>query len=922
MCIRDSYYSALAQAYTRNEEFTKAVAAARKALEISGKSLEAQIVLANALGFPLVQRRMRGEDKSLSLSGDERSLIREAITLSESAAEILRSQARHFQLGEVITNLAAFYELLGDDEKAGEAAKEAARFAPNSATTLTNLWVAQMRNGKYADAYHTAGQLMQAGDMVKGKLRQLESLLMNSEAERLLQACDNKDELSIELRKDPRFFEIKANAFFQMHQSDSAFATIEDGLNVFPDDARLIMARACFLEELGQLHAAEQDLERAEKHTSPGDVLPVAGHAAMFFFRQKQWARAAQRFVKVGADSIHSPLLGYYLTCLHNAGDYSQCFRLATEAIAARRTFDALLYELAARSAYNSDDLTAAAKYLDQLVRRNVGQILEHHNMLAQVYLRLDELGKAYDILKKAHAQNPRDVNILIGLSFVETLRRQHKEAVRHALEAVKTAPDDVRAHLAVLRTGLDCPDDFKADEEQRKAFATSLQFLQKHPSGYIKAVPFEKDLKSFIAMVKARSAQARQVEKLVREKNLPMAFLAHQLNLSPFEAWRGLVSHSNLHVHIAYGTTEEQTRELDNALRANAVCVDVFALLTLRLLNRLDLLPKLIPKILAHTATLESIAEGIHEVETGKPALSIAYHEGQLVRSEITPEQFEPWLSFLQDIRIFLKSPVVELASLAPTTSLSQDMLQAKEILGSASYEPILLAHARNVTFYGDDAPMRSLAWTEQHVPTFCTQALLRVAREKGFLTDSEYEDCVIKLLRHNYYFVSESAGTLLRLAQTDNFEVTDLSRRLLSRATQPGIDQTASIRILSEFFLLLWRSDFSKAVSPRDEWLDLCLEMLLKANLQEKLFVQFLTFLGIGALYHPYMFGGSTHWIIHSRRLSHFEKSLFYAIAQQVILQMSSLVAQEFPWSKMLQHQWLQLRRVNRMLQHNGWI
>ena len=918
----NGYFSALAQAYIRNEEFAKAAAAARKALEIDGKSLEAQIVLANSLGFPLAQRRMLGEERSLSLTGEERSLILEAIKLSETAAKTLRNQDRHFQLGELLTNLSAFYELVGDGEKAAEAAKEAAGFAPNSASTLTNLWAAQMRSGKYADAYHTAGHLMQVGEMLKGKLRQLEALLMNSEAERLLQECDDKNELTAELHKDPKFFELRANAFFQMHQSDLAFATIKDSLTDFPDDARLIAARAFFLEELGQVHAAQEDLERAEKCSSSRNRLLIVAHVAMFFYRQKQWAQAADRFVKVGADSIHSPLLGYYLTCLHNAGSYSQCFSLATEAIAVRPTFDAPLYELAARSAYNSDDLTAAENYLNHLVRRNTGEILEHQKMLAQVYLRLDEPGKAYDILKKAHAQHPKDVNILIGLSFVETLRKEHKEAVGHANEAVKTAPNDVRSHLAIFRTGLDCSDDFKFDEEQKKAFNASLQFLQEHPSGYIKAIPFEKDLKSIIAMVKARSDYGRQIEKLVRERNLPMAFLAQQLNLSPFQAWMGLVGHSNLHVHMAYGTTEEQTREVDDALRAKAVCVDEFALLTLRLLNRLDLLPKLFPKILAHTATLESVASDIREMEAGKPALSIRYHEGRLVRSEITPEQLKPWLTFLQDIRNFLKSQAAELASLDPTTSLSEDMRQAKELLGPVAYEPILVAHARKVAFYGDDAPMRSLALTAHHIPTFCTQALLRIAREKCLLTDSEYEDCIIKLLRHNYHFVSESAETLIRLAQTENFEITGLSRQLLSRATQPGIDQTASIRILSEFFFLAWRSDFSRAVSPRDHWLELCLGVLLKANQPEKLFPQFLTFLGIRALCYPHMFGGSTHWVLRSGRLSPFEKALFYLTVQKVILQMTNLVAQEFPWPRVLQDQWFQVGRMNVMLDHNGWI
>lgn len=918
----DDYYSALAFAYLRNNEYAGAENAARRALAIDADCLQAQIALAHSLGFPLIEARLRPGAESIGLTEAEHSQILEAIRTAEGVIQTLRKQARSHQLGEVLANLSAFYGLGNDHDKALSAAAEAATLVTDDAAVLINLWAAQMRLEKFSDAYETAGRLIQFGEKLQGKLRQLEALLMDSQAERLLRESEADPEVLGQLRREPRFFELRANAFFQSHETNIALDVIKEGLAAFPNHGRLLTARACFLEDLGQIDSAREDIENAEKAASADNLAYVLAQAAMFFYRQRQWQAAIERFSRGGADSIYSPFLEVYLTCLHNARNYSLCFELSTAAIRAKAKFDPMLYELAARSAYNSDNLKAAEHYLDQLVRRTTGDGVQHQAMLAQVYLRLDEPGKAYDVLKKAHAHKRQDLNILIGLSFVETLRKEHKEAFRHAQEAVKAAPDDVRAHLALVRASLSTPVEMNVEPTQQKTFQASFEFLQNHPSGYIKAIPFEKDLKSFIRLAKARADHARMIESLVSKRRLPMGFLANALGVSAFKAWRGLVPHPKLHVSMAYGTSEEQERETAEAGSAEAVCVDAFALITLRLLNRLDLLPRVFRKVIVHTSTLESFVSDLRDNEIRKPALTVSYVDGKLARSEMSAEDVALWFAFLQDVRNFLKGPGVELASLDRTVPMTEEMRQAIEILGSAYYDPILLAQNLNVAFYCDDAPMRSLASIEHHIPTFCTQAVLRVARGRGLLSDAEYEDCIIELLRHNYHFVSESADTILRLAESEQFQLTLLSRRLLNRLSQPELNQSFSVKILGEFFVLLWRSDFTKSGGRRDEWLGVCIEALFKPDLPGSLVIEFLLFMALRSQHNPDLFWGATRWVLSSGKLALPERTFFYACSQTVIEQMSKLMAQQYPWWRSLAEQWRYLARMNHMLERNGWL
>jgi tetratricopeptide (TPR) repeat protein len=915
-----SYFQALAEAYLRREDCAKAAEAARTALTKTRNSTEALMTLANSLGFPLVHRRLRGGSGAFSLTDSEHQQVLEAIRSGETAVTALRAQSRVYQLGEMLTNLAAFHELLGDDESAAAAAREAVECAPQNVTTLKNLWAAQMRLGKYVDAYETARKLIQVGEKMAGKLRQLESLLFQSEYERLLSESAEDSALAGDLHREPRFWELKAQTHFQLHQVEAAFTTINEALGKFPDSARLYAARASLYEELGQLDEAREDLERAEKGEE--DALRTLLHAAMFYYFHNDWSAAAQRFLKLGADSIYSPFLDKYLVCLHNLKQFLQCFELATKAIAVAGQFNPTLHELAARCAYNANDLPAAKIHFEKLVQQHTAKVVEHQKMLAQVYMRLDETEKAFAVLKKAHARTPGDLDVLIGLSFTCTLRKQHKAALEYAATAVRAANQNPRAHMALVKAGLDCPPEFKIDDRQRNLFQSSLEFLDKHQSGLIKAVPVEADLRSVTAMVKARADHAHRIENLIQRKNLPMALLGQQLGLSPFDAWAGLIAHPKFHVRMAYGNAEEQAKEAEAALRGGAVSVDVFALFTLQLLRQLNLLRKLYTRVFVHTAVFEAIVEHVRELETRDTSTTIGYDEGKLFRFEIGSEQMEQRLSFLRNIRDFLKSPAVELVGLDAGFVSSEEMKKACDVLGRLYYEPLLVAKSRGASYYADDAAMRVLAANSHGVTSFCTQALLRAAKEKKLLTDVEYEDAIIKLLRHNYHFVSESVTTLARLLESEAFQPSELAKTMLGRVAEPTVDRNTAVRVLSEFCFFVWRADLSKTKSNREVWLELCLDSLLRAKQPEELFSQFLVNLGIRALPQPTAFGGITSWILRRGKLQALQRHLFFIGVQQVIVQMRTLATQQYAWWWGLQDQWRQLGRLNDALDRNGWL
>jgi hypothetical protein len=248
--------------------------------------------------------------------------------------------------------------------------------------------------------------------------------------------------------------------------------------------------------------------------------------------------------------------------------------------------------------------------------------------------------------------------------------------------------------------------------------------------------------------------------------------------------------------------------------------------------------------------------------------------------------------------------------------------MKQARDFLGALYYEPILVAKSLGVTYYADDASMRALASNSHGVASFSTQALLRTAKHRGFVSNLQYEDAIITLLRHNYYFVSESAETLERLAYIDEFEPSVLSIKMLSRVADPKIDQLSATGIISDFCYHIWRVDFSKTKADRDRWLSICADSILQTKTPDVIFVQFLANLGIKSLAQPYIFGGIAHWFLRSGKLSKQQRMIFYIAVQQAILQMASLAKKEFFWWPALSKQWKYIGRINLALERSGWI
>jgi hypothetical protein len=245
------------------------------------------------------------------------------------------------------------------------------------------------------------------------------------------------------------------------------------------------------------------------------------------------------------------------------------------------------------------------------------------------------------------------------------------------------------------------------------------------------------------------------------------------------------------------------------------------------------------------------------------------------------------------------------------------------RDALGPLHYEPLLVAIDRHAAYYSDDVTQRSLAALTYKVPTFNTQAMLRTAKERGKITEDEYQDAIITLFIHNYDYVSDDGGTLYRLASRENFAISIFAEKLLVRAVGPKTNREGALIVLSEFLIRIWKADLSNSKSTRNDWIWVCLKLIAKTSDRNELMVQLIVALAYSCLVEPETFGGVVSAVVRYPDVTQFwgENDIISAVQHTIEARIIPFCL-KYVWARDLLGRWRDLHRLNDMLLKNGWL
>ncbi len=285
-------------------------------------------------------------------------------------------------------------------------------------------------------------------------------------------------------------------------------------------------------------------------------------------------------------------------------------------------------------------------------------------------------------------------------------------------------------------------------------------------------------------------------------------------------------------------GSIQAQQEELRHAAHGDCVTVDLLALFTLQGLGLLDVLTSRYKRIFAHISLLHAVVENLRMLRDHPGSGRMGLHKGRFFLEESNADLEREMRNELTAIRDFLKNAPVELVGLRAESLQDERLAQIAEACASPSVLPMLVAKERITTLLSDDFVIRKMAQdTAIGVHGFCSQALLRSARDSGALASDVYQDAVLRLIEWGYVFVGEESGTLERLFRRTSGPPTPLAESVLRRVEDPSVNAITCVRILCEFLAFLWGVGDTNLKRFRDAWASVVWRAVIKAPKAETL-------------------------------------------------------------------------------------
>jgi len=302
---------------------------------------------------------------------------------------------------------------------------------------------------------------------------------------------------------------------------------------------------------------------------------------------------------------------------------------------------------------------------------------------------------------------------------------------------------------------------------------------------------------------ITAQYDHAQKVEALYKSKKITIGAFANLIGRNIIEVWGGMVAEERLGINYARGDLQERITAVAELKDDTQLVADPIALLTIHSLDIKDLLVKAYGKLGVAQSTLDLINQQISQLEPikDKGYLTLGMQEKQLTRWKVKPERIKKNIKYLTDLSQWIK----ENCEILPITEMEDITREQKEdlekLFGIPSIDTVLIARTKGKLLFSDDQPLREVSKNEYGVKGIWTQALLMNALGKGFITQEQYDDYVLKLVGLNYYYTSVSGKNLFYALGKANWKLGEPFKSALRMLEPTFTDTDSSINVAVDF-------------------------------------------------------------------------------------------------------------------------
>ena len=319
-----------------------------------------------------------------------------------------------------------------------------------------------------------------------------------------------------------------------------------------------------------------------------------------------------------------------------------------------------------------------------------------------------------------------------------------------------------------------------------------------------------ELDTSVILRAVDERHEDVSNVKQFYKENLLPLHIFGEHFGKTAFTALGYLALHTDVPIRCCHGSVEEREQATTVLRSCNMLVLDMSAIASLFLLDRLDILENWSIGLVASQGTVNELRLMIANEEQFhiKESEALKKTETGYALEERTVEQKEVYIGKLRHLVEVLEAncKVESCEALAEMEPEKRETMV--KCFGRYGAEALLLAAVPGGVLWTDDFAQAEIARSEHGVSRVWTQFVIGARANSGMIDLETFFDASAKLLGYGYAFTSPNPQIVWQAGVIAEWKVDSWPlSQALSVFAEESVDLIPILGMVAEFLRLLYQ-------------------------------------------------------------------------------------------------------------------
>lgn len=331
-------------------------------------------------------------------------------------------------------------------------------------------------------------------------------------------------------------------------------------------------------------------------------------------------------------------------------------------------------------------------------------------------------------------------------------------------------------------------------------------------------------------------------LDSYIKQKSpITIGGLGQLIGRNIIEVWEHLVGIPDGILRAATGHTQEQRTQLQLAVSAKTITLEMTAFLTMWFLDFADILNLRFEKVFFAQSLLDQLSEAINrDKQFGSDgAKFLGINKGLIQFSEIPNEQVQKRISNLEQMKTYVQEHF-EVVPVRGAIELGRENHEKyEELIGRHQLDSILVARETNSLLFSDDLWLRTIANNEFEVRGLWSHTVIGDFARNGHIENAGFFEATVKMILSNYNYVAINRDMIFYALQRYEWQITKDIEKIFRTLGGPDTTEESAIIVLSNVIKEIWLG--SMLIERKIAFLDLCMRSLITNRPAKRVLTRF---------------------------------------------------------------------------------